>query len=235
MKTKKLSGPVFLITNSLEIFFKRENLVYFVKIYCVLVPFSLFEIYQNYFINSHSDILNSINPSLLISKYTWFFTATIGMNLLSLVATLFVGICGIKAVAIVLGKDSKSIKEVFKFGWNNLWKFFLLSILLLLVTFGGMILLIIPGVIFSVWFVLSKFAFVDQNLGVFDSMKKSKELVKGRFWAVFGRIIIFGVFAVLVGIILSYVPYLGPIVSALLGGLFIFPYFLLYKELAGKN
>jgi hypothetical protein len=145
-----------------------------------------------------------------------------------------VGVAGIKAIAGVLENKLKSVKEIYLYGWKNLWVFSLLSVLVFLTVFGGTILLIIPGIVFAIWFSFSKLVFVNEKLGIVDSMKKSRGLVKGRFWAVMGRLIVFGVFSGLAGFVISTVPYVGGIISALSRALFILPLFLLYKELSVK-
>jgi hypothetical protein len=61
-----------------------------------------------------------------------------------------------------------------------------LSILYALSITIGLILFIVPGVLFAVWFSLSYFAMYDENLGPIDAMKRSKELVSGHFIEIIG-------------------------------------------------
>lgn len=65
--------------------------------------------------------------------------------------------------------------------------FFLTSLLVGLAVMGGLILLIIPGFIFMVWYGKSTWVAINENLGAVASMKKSKAYVKGNFWPVVGR------------------------------------------------
>lgn len=90
--------------------------------------------------------------------------------------------------------------------------------------------------IFVVWFTFSRFIYIDQKLGVRASLRTSRELVKGKFWAVVGRLFVFGLFTPLLGFIVSIIPYgMGGVVTALFGALFVLPYFLLYRELSGSG
>jgi hypothetical protein len=74
---------------------------------------------------------------------------------------------------------------------------------------------------------------IEKGLGVKQALLKSKELVKGIYWKMLGRLIVFGAFAMIVQMILSVVPYgLGSIISSLCGGLYMLPLYLLYKELS---
>jgi hypothetical protein len=64
-------------------------------------------------------------------------------------------------------------------------------------------------------------------------MGKSRELVKGRFWAILWRIFVFELFSGLVGFTLSAIPFgIGSDLITLAGVLFMLPIFLLYKELS---
>jgi hypothetical protein len=59
-------------------------------------------------------------------------------------------------------------------------------------------------------------------------------MVKGIFWKILGRLIVFGAFMILIEAILSVIPYgVGAIVTSLCGGLFMLPVYLLYKEISG--
>jgi len=74
---------------------------------------------------------------------------------------------------------------------------------------------------------------VEKNTGVKLSLLKSRQLVKGVYWEVLGRLIVFGMFTVIIQIILSMVPYgVGSVVNSLSGGLYMLPLYLLYRELS---
>ena len=65
-----------------------------------------------------------------------------------------------------------------------------------------------------------------------DRLSLSKQLVKGSFWKVFGRLFIFGLFNILVQILALFVPFgIGSIVVTIVGALFFIPLYLLYEEL----
>lgn len=212
---KKLSSPVKLIKDSFKIFFKKENLEYFVLIYLPLIPFQIFFYFQG-----------SVKSVSLIG-------AAIFINVIYLVVYLLTLAAGISAVRGVVAKERLDIKKTYALAWKNLWKFSILVLLVFLATFGGFLLLIIPGIIFGIWFSFSNFVFIDKGLGIKASMSKSRGLVKGRFWPVFWRLFVFGLFSGLAGSIVSAVPFsVGSGLVALAGALFMLPSFLLYKELS---
>ncbi len=90
--------------------------------------------------------------------------------------------------------------------YRLLLKFIGATIIYSLIVLGGFILLIIPGIIWSVRFGFFSYLIVDKNMGVIESLKKSREITKGATWEllVFGLltflVILLGVLALLVGL-----------------------------------
>lgn len=77
-------------------------------------------------------------------------------------------------------KGEKAKTTVFiKAAYKKLFPLLGASILIGLATFGGFLLFIVPGIIFSTWFSLTFFVMFDENLGAVAAMKRSKELVTG--------------------------------------------------------
>ena len=60
-----------------------------------------------------------------------------------------------------------------------------LYLLIELLTFGGFILLIIPGVIVALSLMFVYYVYLDYKLGIIGSIKKSFELTKGHRWDLF--------------------------------------------------
>ena len=77
------------------------------------------------------------------------------------------------------------------------WVVFLKSIIIL----GGFLLFIIPGIIFSIWFSLAEYAFVFDDKKGMQALWRSKELVQGYWWPVFGRLLALFLLAVFVSCI----------------------------------
>src|SRR3990172_5824077 len=137
----------------------------------------------------------------------------------------------------------KSLHLFFK--KKNLVYFVKLMLIILALTFGtGIIGFLIAGglgalksdfvnnPIWAVLFFFSRFVLIKEGLGVKASLKRSNELVRGRFWPVLGRYLVFFIVLILAQIALSQIPYIGTIASMLLAPLFILPSYLLYQELS---
>lgn len=63
-----------------------------------------------------------------------------------------------------------------------------------LLTAAGFILFIIPGLIFTCWYAFTSCVAVLEGKGIFESLRASRTLSRGRFWPVFGRFILPNVF-----------------------------------------
>src|SRR3989344_6844873 len=84
-------------------------------------------------------------------------------------------------------KGGMTFKQARKGGMTYFWRFLGLSIVLVLALFGLSLLLIIPGIIFSVYWIFSGYVLMRENTRITESMKRSKIIVKGRWWRVFGN------------------------------------------------
>ena len=145
--------------------------------------------------------------------------------LVGILISIIVGIWVYAATFFALKEpDSKvSIKKVFLSTKPYLWSFFWVSFLSGIATAVGFILFIIPGIIFGVWFSLSLYVFIFEDIKGTSALKKSKEMVKGYWWPVFGRIIIIGVISWLV----SSIEFFGPIINLL----FVVPFSIVFEYL----
>ncbi len=88
------------------------------------------------------------------------------------------------------------------------WIAFLKGIVILV----GLILFIIPGIIFSIWFSFSQYVFVFEGIKGEKALSRSKELVKGYFWPVLGRLVVLLVIMMLI----SSISKLGFLINSLI-------------------
>ncbi|MGZ8582002.1 MAG: hypothetical protein ACXWX4_06325 [Actinomycetota bacterium] len=95
--------------------------------------------------------------------------------------------------------DPVDIDASYKWGFARFGSVILISILVGLAVAGGLILFIIPGLIFAVMFSVSIPALVVENLRGTDAMSRSWNLVKGYFWHAVGVIILAAIITAVVG------------------------------------
>jgi hypothetical protein len=114
------------------------------------------------------------------------------------------------AVFFKLADQKKSsLKELFAyFDVVLLWRFFLVNFLFGLITTLGFLLLIIPGIYFSLKYWFAVYIFVDKRTGVIEAFKESARITKGVKWQL-----------LLLGILQTLIMLAGAL--ALLVGLFV--------------
>jgi hypothetical protein len=107
---------------------------------------------------------------------------------------IIVGLWTFVSLFYVINNREKSVgfKEAMANGWPRIVPFFWISFLTGLISMLGFFLFIIPGIIFSVWYILSEYVFIAEGLKGAAALKRSKELVKGFWWKVFWRFLGFG-------------------------------------------
>lgn len=223
IQMKNLSAPFDLIKKSVKLFTEKKNLLFFLKVYLPILPFSITAIVQNY-----------LPAWIRSSTNVWVTVAFSAIQVLYLLTLVFVGAAGIVAVIKVVKGESLSVKATFASARRIYLSFLLLSIVLGIIEGLGFVLLIVPGLLFITWFAFSKLVMVDSNSGLKLALLKSKAMVKGIFWKVLARLAVFFLFMLAVELVLDIIPFgLGSAVISLSGALFILPTYLLYKELRG--
>ena len=114
------------------------------------------------------------------------------MVLFGVVFIIFQTWCTIAVITSLCSSEKISFSEAFKRSWKNIFPFILINILLCAVVLGGMVLLIIPAFIFSIWFNFSNFVLVTDGDRGFNALMRSREYVKGHGWFVLGRYLLMG-------------------------------------------
>jgi len=130
-------------------------------------------------------------------------------------------------------KEGIDFKEALERGWTRIVPFFWISSFVFAAVLGGTIFFIIPGVIFSVWFLFSACVLVAEGKKGVSAMKRSRQLVKGRWWDVFLKVLmwmllfILAVIAVETGSFISFGQASPEWVSEM-ASLFLIPFYSIY-------
>lgn len=113
----------------------------------------------------------------------------------SLVFTLWASMALAKNLGLIVHeKPITALKEAFSDTSHLIWPAIYTAVLVFLAVLGGTILLIIPGLIFSIWFCFAYLAVIfDEKRGV-AALKESKKLVSGRWWKILWRMLAPGIF-----------------------------------------
>lgn len=129
-------------------------------------------------------------------------------------------------------EEGIGFKESFRRAWDKIASYLWVNFLVGLAVLGGLILLIIPGIIFAVWFTLASYVLVAENKKGTSALSRSKELVQGNWWAVLGRIAFMGLIGMIAGMVIGWIPIIGPLATnVLLTPFSVVFFYLLYEDL----
>ena len=89
------------------------------------------------------------------------------------------------------------------------WKYLLASLLLGITIAVGLVLLIVPGIIFTLMFLFTTFIVIDRELGPIEAMKESHRITRGHKWPLLGFLLLLmlvnlgGLLAFIVGLLVT--------------------------------
>ncbi|MCL4353451.1 hypothetical protein M1615_03240 [Patescibacteria group bacterium] len=140
-------------------------------------------------------------------------------------------------------KDSQEgigVTRAYGRGRRKIFSYWWITFLTGFITAGGYLLLVVPGIIFAVWFSLALFILIDEDLKGMEALLKSREYVKGIWSGVFWRFVFGGgLYAITFFILekifgLLEIPYAGLIIL-FINGLFLIPLLMSYSFLVYRN
>lgn len=134
--------------------------------------------------------------------------AVLGASLLTQLMSLFLSIGMTKIVLSVVRLQEVSIADMFE-GGKYLLQYFLGSLVVGIITFIGFLLLVVPGIIWSLKYMFVLYLIVDEELDFSNAMKESERMTSG----IKGQLFIFGL--AMVGVnLLGMIPlFLGLLIT----------------------
>lgn len=133
-------------------------------------------------------------------------------------------------------KQDISFKEIFNKSRPYLMIYLGLAIVQGLALFGLYLLLIIPGIIFSVYWMFSPYILINEKKGIINSMRESKKLVDGKWWTIFSYTLLIFLIIIAVNIIASFIPLLGSFIPYLVTTPFVILFYKnLYLDIKGNK
>ncbi|MFA5128812.1 MAG: glycerophosphoryl diester phosphodiesterase membrane domain-containing protein [Patescibacteria group bacterium] len=173
-------------------------------------------LYKNNFALFAKIIAWLLIPSVILSLLPYFisnpvvFMATnFLLSLASWMLSVLIMIALILAMDAVLKKEPVNLKNIYNLSYSKTFSGIIISILVSLAVGFGTLLLIIPGIIFSVWFSFSLYILVLENKKGTEALSASRQLVKGKFWPILWRWIapnfVYGIILLIVILIPVYI------------------------------
>ncbi len=131
-------------------------------------------------------------------KYIWNSSAHVyqysAIMLVFVIASMFMTI----AVTLASNNTELGVREAYNMAFKKALPYIVLMIVSALVLIVAFILFIIPGIWLSVSFMFASYFLVLRNASAVESLKMSYALVKGRWWTVFFKSLMFGLLYILI-------------------------------------
>ncbi len=171
----------------------------FVKYFGFLIPLVIIFLFIPQYLYSVFTYFNPISDDLIynllqgsISFWSFFVNHLLLHILLSLVLVLLSLIATVSIINFFVNKKAKTFGELIKSSFRFYFSVVLVSFLISLFLIPLYALFIIPGVVFSVYWMFSHFFIIDKNEKVFASIGCSFKLIRNNWWSTFGRILLLG-------------------------------------------
>lgn len=130
----------------------------------------------------------------------WFILLLVAM-------VAFLMLMSVALYKAVAEPQTTTIEGAYRFAGKYFPQYLVLSFMVGTVVMLGLIALIIPGIIFAVWFAFAYLALIFEDKKGVDAMKASKEYVRGNWWKIFGRFVALGGVLLVVSIATGLIGY----------------------------
>jgi hypothetical protein len=119
---------------------------------------------------------------------------------LSVIAAIVGIMAEIAVIYSIMTEDREvTVAEAYRKSTSIFWSFLLVQLLVGIIVSLGFIVFIIPGIYLAIRYSFAAFAVIGENKRGMDALNRSRDLVRGRWWEVFIRLIFI--------LILSLVPF----------------------------
>jgi hypothetical protein len=172
MATKQLPGVIPLLKDSWKFFTSKWNDSLKITIWLVYIGL----------VQLALTLLSTISP---------FFTFIyIPAEAAVLVVSLWVGVRILQVMLdLEAGKKPSYSKDTANHAFRLILPLLWIGALNLLIVFGGTVLFILPGIYFAIVLSFSNFFLIEDGAHGTAALAKSRDLVKGRFWATTWRLL----------------------------------------------
>ena len=190
-----LPGASALINSSWNIYKSKIRLIIGIFIFPVIMSLATSLISEAQKSISEGAATNSFLPLLSITNF--FFT----------IIGFFITVWANLALIYAIHKsDPVSPKEAFHETRNIILSSWWINILIVVISLGGYVLFIIPGILFSYWFSLSVFVLVVEGIKGMDALMQSRQYAKGHVLSLLWRTFALGLLNLAIGIAAFAVP-----------------------------
>ncbi len=209
-----------ILDNAIAIY--RKNFIRYTTIVAIIqIPISLVTIFVSTLSTSSSDMpfpdysyqtpIAQITPSDDF-VYEDDYSPTAGSTSLETISYLNILVAFIAGIGYLLSNgalvknvseyylgNTLTIGQTYRFVIPKLLTMIIAMILMMIIIMFGFVLLIVPGIIFSLWFALTIQVIMAENLGPIEGLSRSKNLAKGNLGKIFAVSFVANILATIVG------------------------------------
>jgi len=142
-------------------------------------------------------------PLLLIMVLSWLPNSILWINLILIIAAIYAGTIGSVMLVLLLKNRETNFRELMEKAKPLFWKFLLVSLLSGVLLILLYLALIIPGIIFSIFWALASYTLIFEGKTGISALRRSRELINGNWWAVFARYLVYILIYVILSTIIS--------------------------------
>jgi hypothetical protein len=154
----------------------------------------------------------AVAPSLVLEElFQWFFLIFISiavLGIIGLIVTTVVSGVAVKQTSDILEKGEANLQDSFRFAASKLPSLLVVAIITSIIIGIGLIVFVVPGIIFAIMFSLVVPAIIIEQTGSLESLSRSRRLVSKRWGKTFVVIllitIIIAVINTVVGLITGF-------------------------------
>lgn len=126
-------------------------------------------------------------------------------TVLLLLPLVLLFIFGYLAFLIALKGQDQNNSQILKKTLNSYFPFLLLSLFFGLLIFVGLLLLVVPGIIFIAWYYCASYVYVAEDCSIREAFVRSKQYCIGKSWQVLWRILALFFFSFSALLIVNYI------------------------------
>jgi hypothetical protein len=231
--TSGLPGWTEIIKKTLEIYKSKALKIICLYILAMIFVLAIFGAILG-IMALYSTFIKSFTGQGLI-----FVALILGAALVILIAifsAIYLGTWPIVASIFIVGNDV-GIKDSLRSTKKMVWKYYWANFLVGLIIFAGIILLVIPGIVFAAWLSLTSIVLIYENLDSVGACARSRKLVSKNFWWVVRKMVLITLILIIISTVLQQfknvpiVVILTPLINLLLVPVTTIYSYLIYKSL----
>lgn len=145
-----------------------------------------------------------VAAGIFSSLQVYFSKTLVGLGILFTLIRIFVQIAisvGLVTITLKVFNNQKPVLNDFVANINLTWNYFLGGLVYMLIVLGGLILLIVPGIMWAMSYQMFGYFIIDKKMKPMEALRESRKITKGSRWNLFFFCILAGLINILGAIV----------------------------------